>query len=1334
MHARAGRRRRGGGTGSRAGAPCGERPRPGSLRSAGQPGGLRPGPLGAAGAEAPLLRRAGRGLQNSAGAKAGAEATGPRRTGQGHAQAISRKEHRGQGPAHGQGPAQDQHHTPQFLTRPDPARQAEGPALCAGPATPDFGGGLQQTTSRSFSNWSLRAFRPSSGEERWALEALESVLQVSAQFDAPGAVTALLRAERAEARRACAEQLGLPLPSYRVHEDEQKDCQAKDWHFALSGPKGLCCAAVRPAGLFRFAQTLRQLAGEHSPANLPDFVLEDWPRFCWRGLQLDAVRHFMPVDFLKRYITALAHFKANFFHWHLTDDQSWRLFVRSRPALVNASRLTSPEFYSEQDVQEVLGFAARHFVTVVPVIETPGHALAALAAYPELACEGEHFEVPQSREGTYKDILCVGKAITFEFARDVFADVARLFPGRWIHIGGDETPTDKWMTSGHVRAFAGMAGLRNLGPDIMESWFCIVGKILKELGREPIMWDDHFAQRFAVSRQCPDARKEWIVQAWKIEYPVGTAGVVSPEFPFRTILSPTSSVYLDYPVASIDFNKSLEVLPDTGPRILGGCATMWTEDSEPEDVGAKVYPRFMAIAERFWGGIVPADARRQLDLPIRAAAHRRCERLAELGFECGRFELRSSGRAPLFHKARLSTSMDAFDGPFGAGRAVDGDLETYFWAISPKIGDFLDVAFSSEGYAQCYGKWLRRLVVKTGSKDRPSDQLEQGVLRVRQWVAEEGVTRRSTVVCRFQRGACEAKPQLLRQGPITHIRILSSSLQQKWMALPEIEAEEDKEPPAHPSMEEVQAAPRDKENEGFGYELMSRLGQFIHEVSSDDTRPPSTARPRRTTLHKKRNGTRKSARRNGTEDRMCAERSGSEPTAASKKEQPWRFRRPEARERKNHFHVFPMGDLCAGASHEMPEVYFLEDCEAFNYDSDIDDGKDEIVLHADGSATRHLMHNRSWTDGGGYSGKDSRESSGVGRWQKSDQKLSLTWTTPCGHKGDQPTEFRVTEQGIVYNCPYKQRLYKRVAARTLTKSAEAELRLEELLGTGSTAEVFRAGWHGTDVAVKKLRSAGQLSTEFKREISVLLRLRHPNLVLFMGACTKAPQALIISEFCAGGTVFGLLHQRRDLSLPWPQRLAVALDVAKGMNFLHRRQVVHRDLKSLNLLLAAPLRGDDVPAVKVSDFGLSRAFKPDQAQDLPKMLEWMVVKFVVCMTSGAGTYHWMAPEVLSGQGYDEKVDVYSYGICLFELITRRIPYEGSGLEPVSIAVAVSRGRRPDPKFVPQDCPADLRFTMKCCWAHRSGGRPGFDTILETLKLVKGRLTALRAPAECAIQNH
>jgi len=266
----------------------------------------------------------------------------------------------------------------------------------------------------------------------------------------------------------------------------------------------------------------------------------------------------------------------------------------------------------------------------------------------------------------------------------------------------------------------------------------------------------------------------------------------------------------------------------------------------------------------------------------------------------------------------------------------------------------------------------------------------------------------------------------------------------------------------------------------------------------------------------------------------------------------------------------------------------------------------------------------------------------------------------------------------------------------------SELRLEEF-GSGTTAEVHRGSWHGTDVAIKKLRQSGPLSVEFMRELSVLVRLRHPNLVLFMGVSTQVPP-MIISEFCVGGTVFALIHQRPEYMLLWSQRLKIAFDVAKGMNFLHRRQVVHRDLKSLNLLLASVMiNKDDIPAVKISDFGLSRAWWSDQTNSQ------------AFMTSGAGTYHWMAPEVLNGCSYDEKIDVYSYGICLFELLSRRIPYEGSGLEPLSIAIAVSKGCRPDITRIPQDCPADLHFTMECCWAHCSTGRPGFDTILETLRV-------------------
>jgi len=267
-----------------------------------------------------------------------------------------------------------------------------------------------------------------------------------------------------------------------------------------------------------------------------------------------------------------------------------------------------------------------------------------------------------------------------------------------------------------------------------------------------------------------------------------------------------------------------------------------------------------------------------------------------------------------------------------------------------------------------------------------------------------------------------------------------------------------------------------------------------------------------------------------------------------------------------------------------------------------------------------------------------------------------------------------------------------------------ELSFKNLVGTGTTAEVYRASWHGTDVAVKQLRSP--LLLEFKRELAVLLQLRHPNLVLFMGA-SSIGRPVIISEFCSGGTLFELLHQRRDLSLSRLQASKIALDTATGMNFLHRRHVVHRDLKSLNLLLAARVDGpDDAPWTKIADFGLSR--------NLPQHQSAQTGGSDCMMTGGVGTCHWMAPEVLNGNQYDEKVDVYSYAIVLYELVCRRIPYFDSGLEPVSIAIAVCRGIRPDLKHVPKDCVSELRSVMERCWSHCPADRPSFDGILETLR--------------------
>ncbi|CAK9043065.1 unnamed protein product, partial [Durusdinium trenchii] len=396
-----------------------------------------------------------------------------------------------------------------------------------------------------------------------------------------------------------------------------------------------------------------------------------------------------------------------------------------------------------------------------------------------------------------------------------------------------------------------MAGLRNLAVDLMESWFCAVGKILKELDRQPIVWDDHFPQRLMATQLCPNASKDWIVQAWKLEYPVGDTVAVADDFPFHTISSPMKSVYLDYPVASIDFNKSLQVLPSTGPRILGGCATMWTEDSEPKDVFAKVFPRFMAIAERFWGGV--PDRARDLDMSLWFAAHTHCEQRLKTDAQCGRFTVKDTQRSPLFAHARITTTLEAFGEYFHVGRAFDADEETYFWAVSPQAGDLIEVVFINEENKRkrCLGKWLKGLVVKTGSKDRPSDRLEQGYLKVAQWVAEDGLLSSGgwglkwTVVCSFQSGLCNGDEEILTHGPVVMMRIQVAQSQTKWMALSEVQVEEAKTHPEHPTEEEIQEK-RGHSNERIKQLVSNVLEKFssLGSTNSSDADAPTSAAPR----------------------------------------------------------------------------------------------------------------------------------------------------------------------------------------------------------------------------------------------------------------------------------------------------------------------------------------------------------------------------------------------------------------------------------------------------------------------------------------------------------
>jgi len=278
----------------------------------------------------------------------------------------------------------------------------------------------------------------------------------------------------------------------------------------------------------------------------------------------------------------------------------------------------------------------------------------------------------------------------------------------------------------------------------------------------------------------------------------------------------------------------------------------------------------------------------------------------------------------------------------------------------------------------------------------------------------------------------------------------------------------------------------------------------------------------------------------------------------------------------------------------------------------------------------------------------------------------------------------------------------------------SEIVLREKVGTGCTAEVYLGCFRSMDVAVKQIdwnksRMGVKEQKAFDREVAIMPKIKHENLVRFIGVTSLKRPFRIITEFCSGGCCFELLHNCDHIELEWTQSLKMCLDVARAMDYLHKfnPQIIHRDLKSLNLLLAKPVQsGSDIPLVKVSDFGLSRM--KDQAPEA----DWGK------MTIAAGTCHWMAPEVFTGTKYDEKVDVYSYGMILFEIVCREIPFEEE--EPAAVGRLTVQGARPDLEAVPPDCPDLLRDLMITCWAHDAKKRPAFDKVVPILEKVNTEL--------------
>ena len=379
--------------------------------------------------------------------------------------------------------------------------------------------------------------------------------------------------------------------------------------------------ASEAAGLFYGVQTLYQLLppeieGEKAAAgiswSIPCVKIEDQPRFVWRGVHLDVGRHFFSKDFIKKYIDLLAMYKMNTFHWHLTEDQGWRIEIKKYPKLteVGAWRRESMDdgkphggFYTQEDVREIIAYAQERFVTVVPEIEMPGHCQAALASYPELSCSGGPFKVG-TEWGIIYDVYCVGNEKTFEFLEDVLTEVTDLFPGEYIHIGGDEVPKLRWQNCAKCQERLKIEGLQN--EEELQSYFIKrIEKFLNSKGKRLIGWDEILEGGVA-----PGAT----VMSWR-----GIAGgIEAAKSGHDVVMTPTSHCYFDYYQGRFDEPKAIggflplekvyayepvptELSPAEAKHILGAQANIWTEYMpNSKQVEYMLLPRMCALSEVVW--------------------------------------------------------------------------------------------------------------------------------------------------------------------------------------------------------------------------------------------------------------------------------------------------------------------------------------------------------------------------------------------------------------------------------------------------------------------------------------------------------------------------------------------------------------------------------------------------------------------------------------------------------------------------------------------------------------------------------------------------------------
>lgn len=389
-----------------------------------------------------------------------------------------------------------------------------------------------------------------------------------------------------------------------LYEDESYHLDIKQNQITINATSDL--------GALHGLETLLQMLQNNSASfYFPNSQISDFPRFTWRGLMIDAARHFQPVDVIKRNIDGLAAMKMNVFHWHLVDDQGWRIEMKKHPKLIDLA--SDGMYYSQEEIKNIVKYADERGILIVPEIDVPGHGSAILTAYPEIGSKVITLTGGTSEKniqgtaiatygvernaGIFSPTLDPSNPKTYQLLSELFDEVCPLFPGAYFHIGGDENEGKDWDANPKIQAFKKKNNLTTNHE--LQTYFTMqLVPMLKKHGKQLMGWEEILTKNMS---------KEAIIHSWRGPNEGVVAGqslVDAVKKGYKTVLSNGYYIDLMYPIESHYLNdpmpKAADLTAEEKARILGGEATMWTELATPSTIDSRVWPRTAAIAERLW--------------------------------------------------------------------------------------------------------------------------------------------------------------------------------------------------------------------------------------------------------------------------------------------------------------------------------------------------------------------------------------------------------------------------------------------------------------------------------------------------------------------------------------------------------------------------------------------------------------------------------------------------------------------------------------------------------------------------------------------------------------